>query len=354
MKIILTLHSIFIGVIIITTSIKSGAQTFRDRLLPTNKEYGFYMEDYWVWGSSVIKGEDGKYHMFTSRWPKKINFNHWLTNSEIVHCISEKPEGPYIFSDVALPPRGEEYWDGKMTHNPAIRKHGDTYLLFYTGTTYKGDMPDQEHQITPESPKKLDAHQHERIGLATSKSPYGPWERRDEPILDVIPDSWEQYLVSNAAPYVFEDGRVMLYYKGVEKLRKHAISIAFADHWDGPYKRISDKPLDVGVGAEDPNIWYENGKFHALMLDHDRKYSNKEIYYATSEDGLRWEVEPDPVAITKNILFQDGTRQTMKSTERPWVLVEDGNATFVFFATGDDIEGKRHTWNMCIPLKRIE
>ena len=289
----MTLKDIFIAVLIIALTIKTEAQTFRNRLLPTHKEYGFYMGDYWVWGCSVIKGEDGKYHMFVSRWTKKINFNHWLTNSEIAHCISEKPEGPYTFSDVALAPRGEEYWDGKMTHNPAIRKHGDTYLLFYTGTTYKGDMPDEDHQITPESPKKLDAHQHERIGLATSKSPYGP------------------------------------------------------------YKRISDKPLDVGVGAEDPNMWYENGKFHALMLDHDRKYSNKEIYYTTSNDGLKWEIEPDPVAVTKDVLFQDGTRR-MKSTERPWVLVEDGTATFVFFATGADIDGKRHTWNMCIPLKKIE
>jgi hypothetical protein len=43
-------------------------------------------------------------------------------------------------------------------------------------------MPDENHLITVDSPKKLDAHQHERIGLATSKSPYGPWTRRDEPI----------------------------------------------------------------------------------------------------------------------------------------------------------------------------
>lgn len=133
----------------------SKAQTFRDRILPTNEKYGFYMKDYWVWCGSVIKGDDGKYHMFASRWPIDLPFkNHWLTNSEIVHAVSDTPEGPYEFSDVALPPRGEQYWDGKMTHNPAIRKHGDTYLLFYTGTTYKGDMPDEKHQVTSESPKR--------------------------------------------------------------------------------------------------------------------------------------------------------------------------------------------------------
>lgn len=333
---------------------KVNAQSFRSRLLPTDESYGFYMKDYWVWCGSVIKGDDGKYHMFASRWSRDLPFkNHWLTNSEVVHAVSDTPEGPYTFSDVALPPRGEEFWDGKMTHNPAIRKHGDTYLLFYTGTTYKGDMPDAEHQVTSESEKKLEAHHNERIGLATSKSPYGPWKRLDKPILDVVPNSWEQYLVSNPAPFVFEDGRVMLYYKGVERLKKHAISVAFADHWSGPYKRISDRPLDMGVGAEDPTIWYEDGRFHALMLDHDRKYSDKGIYYASSTDGLKWNVEKNPVAITGEILLKDGTIVKRSATERPWVLTENGHATHVFFAT-KSASGKSHSWNMCIPLKKIE
>ena len=31
----------------------------------------FASEGYWVWGSSIVKGDDGKYHMFVSRFPKK-------------------------------------------------------------------------------------------------------------------------------------------------------------------------------------------------------------------------------------------------------------------------------------------
>lgn len=344
--------SLALFIMLLTIHGVSKAQTFRDRILPTNEKYGFYMKDYWVWCGSVIKGDDGKYHMFASRWPIDLPFkNHWLTNSEIVHAVSDTPGGPYEFSDVALPPRGEQYWDGKMTHNPAIRKHGDTYLLFYTGTTYKGDMPDEKHQVTSESPKKIEAHQNERIGLAISKSLNGPWERFDKPILDVVPNSWEQYLVSNPAPFVFEDGRVMLYYKGVERLKKHAVSVAFAEHWSGPYKRISDKPLNMGIGAEDPTIWYEDGRFRALMLDHDRKFSDKGIYYAESKDGLKWNVEKNPVAITNEILLDNGKIVKRSATERPWVLTENGVATHVFFATKNS-EGKPHSWNMCIPLKK--
>lgn len=29
----------------------------------------FESEGYWSWGSSVVKGDDGKYHMFVSRFP---------------------------------------------------------------------------------------------------------------------------------------------------------------------------------------------------------------------------------------------------------------------------------------------
>jgi predicted GH43/DUF377 family glycosyl hydrolase len=238
-----------------------------------------------------------------------------------------------------------------MTHNPVICKSGDTYLLYYTGTTYHGDMPTAENPTTEDSPLKLEAHQHERIGLATSKSVFGPWERRDKPILDVRPNSWEQYLVSNAAPLVMPDGKIYLFYKGVEKLRTHAIGLAIAKDYDGPYVRVSKKPFKLGVDAEDPTVWFENGKYHMLLLDCGRKYSNKEIFYIVSDDLKHWKTQTNPVAITKNILWQDGKYRKMSSTERPQILVENGKATYVFFATGQTVNGEKSTWNISIPLK---
>ena len=74
------------------------------------------MEGYYVWDSAVIKA-NGKYHMFCSRWKQELGFGcNWVFNSEIVHCVSEKPEGPYIFSNVVLPRRGRQYFDGMNTH----------------------------------------------------------------------------------------------------------------------------------------------------------------------------------------------------------------------------------------------
>ena len=47
----------------------SGNAVF-DRIAPAPVGGGFAQEDHWVWGSSVVKGDDGKFHMFVSRWPK--------------------------------------------------------------------------------------------------------------------------------------------------------------------------------------------------------------------------------------------------------------------------------------------
>ena len=65
----------------------------------------FECEGYWAWGSSVVKGDDGKYHMFVSRFPKSLPFHPgWMVASEIVHAVSEIPQGPYRFSEVASLP----------------------------------------------------------------------------------------------------------------------------------------------------------------------------------------------------------------------------------------------------------
>jgi len=50
-------------------------------------------------------------------------------------------------------------------------------------------------------------------------------------------------------------------------------------------------------------------------------------------------------------LWADGTTKKMNSTERPHVLIENGKPGYVFFATGETINGKRYTWNMVIPLR---
>ena len=158
---------------------------------------------------------------------------------------------------------------------------------------------------------------------------------------------------SNAAPVVMKDGRVMLYYKGVTRLTVHAIGLAIAERFDGEYKRVSDEPLNMGIGAEDPFIWVEKGKFKALMLDHERKYSkDKEIFLAVSDDGMKWRVPRSAIAVSRNVRMADGSVQRMNKTERPHVLIEKGRPTHVFFAVSGTLNGEGASWNMAVPLKK--
>ena len=88
------------------------------------------------------------------------------------------------------------------------------------------------------------------------------------------------------------------------------------------------------------------------MLDTDRRYSpDKEIFYAGSDDDLRWRVPKNSIAISRSMMW-NGEIKKMNSTERPHVLIGDGRPTHVFFATGETVSGKRYTWNMVIPLRR--
>ncbi len=75
---------------------------FSALIQPVPKSSIFAEDGYYVWGASVIKGDDGLYHMFYSRWKEEYGFNAWVTHSEIAHATSEKPGGCFIFRFNAL------------------------------------------------------------------------------------------------------------------------------------------------------------------------------------------------------------------------------------------------------------
>ena len=68
---------------------------FKDRLQPLAQENIFKTEGYYNWCSSILKTNDGMFHLFYSRWPKKLGFNAWLTHSAVAHATSKNPLGPW-------------------------------------------------------------------------------------------------------------------------------------------------------------------------------------------------------------------------------------------------------------------
>lgn len=327
---------------------------------------GFQMADYWVWGSSVVKGEDGLFHMFVSRWPKKLPFHPgWMVASEVVHAVSETPEGPYQFSDVALSARGAQYWDGQSIHNPRVLKHKDTYVMFYMGSTHPFEDITDTKVLTLSSPYTIVGRSNKRIGIATSKSPYGPWERRDTPVLETKPDTFYSFLTSNPAPWINEDGSVVLIFKSRkynEQFPYHSsmmIGLATADHYEGTYEVAVKEPIfgrDKVGEIEDPFIWKDQSGYHLIAKDQLGDITKKKHsgVLAHSHDAIHWQLDDEPLAYVKKIQWSDGAVIEMGQLERPFGLIQDGKLTHLFFATMDGPGGfgnSTKSWNMVVPLK---
>lgn len=334
---------------------------FIDRLMPAPPDGGFRMPDYWVWCGSVVRatrpGEDGRYHMFAARWPKRYPFfDGYRLHSEVVRASADAPEGPYTFEEVVLPARGAEFWDGRMTHNPTAVRTGDGYLLYYIGATYTG--PDLAPEELQGSPKPNESYASIRIGVASAPSVCGPWRRLDAPILLPRPGKWDSSIVTNPAPCALPDGRILLLYRSntPQGLR---IGAAIADDWRGPYRRLSDEPVlrfPGGAFVEDPFVWHDGASLRLLAKDMDGTLSG-EVHAGvqmTSQDGIEWRLATPAKAYSRRVVWADGRVTVQGSLERPQLLIEDGQPTHLFAATADGPGGFRNalnTWNMVIPLR---
>lgn len=330
-----------------------------------SKVPAFQSEGYWVWGSSVVKSPDGKYHMYVSRFPKSLPFHPgWMVASEIVHAVSDKIQGPYTFSDVALPARGAQYWDGKSTHNPRIFYHKGKYYLIYMGSTHPFENPTYD-ELTLDSKWCIVGRANKRVGLAVAESPYGPWKRFDEPIIKTEPNTFYSFLTSNPSPVIQEDGSVLMIFKGRhytedEKHSSMALGVAYAKNIEGPYEVLNNKQpifqVDGQGEAEDPFLWKDAEGYHIIFKDHVAKFTGERGggAMAHSSDGINWTVDSDPKAYSLTVEWEDGSIGKQGQLERPFIYFENGKPVYVFFATMDGpggFENATRSWNMCIPVK---
>ena len=311
------------------------------------------------WGGSLIKGEDGQYHMFYSRWKKKLGWA-WATHSEIAHAVSDSPFGPFKHKNVTLPVRGAEYWDGLCTHNPTIHKFDGKYYLYYMGNTGDG--------VNVCEPGKLRYNwmhrNNQRIGVAVADYPNGPWKRSDVPLIDVSPDSTalDALIASNPSITQRPDGGYLMVYKAVRKLKKGIAGgpvvhcVATSDSPTGPFKKY-DFPVFTAEGhdfpAEDPFIWYQSGKYRAIVKDMHGAFTDagRALVYFESEDGFDWKLAENPLASKLQIKKKDGSILKVDHLERPQVYIENGIPKAIVCAADTiDDAGVIHSWNVQIPI----
>lgn len=76
-----------------------------------------------TWGGNVLEDDAGGFHLYAAGFGTgNCGLNEWLTNSDVIHAVSDSPDGPFSYRDTAVP-----LW----AHNPqAIRAPDGKWLLY--------------------------------------------------------------------------------------------------------------------------------------------------------------------------------------------------------------------------------
>lgn len=349
-----------------------------------------------VWGGSVIKGDDGQYHMFYSTWEAGKNIpqfsDSWVQYSKIAYAVSEFPDRGFKTKKIFLPGRMLEgnpgAWDAQMTHNPHIQKFGDKYYLYYIGSRDPGK---QAQGSTGELVNKRNrVQQLQKIGVITFDSfdqiLDGSFERPSDPIL-VPRTRVKKDKVVDPSPFGTEakpdnlvvvnpsvvqrpsDGKYLLYFKGniYDPEWKGVHGVAISDSPTGPFTTLDrfvfELMMDDGsfAAAEDPYVWYhpKHNKFYAIFKDFTGKFTDGEPGLAMmwSENGLDWEKTQNPLFMKKEVTLKSGEHISMDRLERPQLLIgPDGNPRVLYAAgaiTNVNVRKDGSSFNVQIPLKVV-
>ena len=288
---------------------------------------------YYNWCNSIIKDDDGRYHLFYSRFPKSIGFDSWLTHSEIAHAVASRPEGPYRTGTCVLKAR-KNHWDAITAHNVKVEKFGKKYYMYYTSTNSK-DVGLSDEELMQIGQKGYGhsywtlLRSNQRTGVATSKSLTGKWKREDHPMIE--PHGPISTLTVNPAVCQGPDKRFFLIIKGdgKKKWRFPAIqAIGVSDSPKGPFK-LEDKPAFDDIPTEDVSMWYDHfrKRFYAIFHAHGANF----IGLITSEDGINWQKAKHYVVCKKEVPLVDGSIMKVERMERPNVFLENDCPTVLSF-----------------------
>jgi hypothetical protein len=340
------------------------------RVQPVPLTARFSDPDWHIWCGAPIRGDDGKYHLLYSRWPARFGFAPgWALHSEIAYAVADQPLGPYKFVNVALPARGvnpatgKKFWDGDVTHNPNLLRHPNgKYYLFYMGEYGDGqDYPMHRN--------------HQRIGVAIADSPAGPWQRFDDPIVDVSadPTAFDSLCVTNPAAAVRPDGGILLIYKAVQIIAGKPMGgnvrygAAIAATPEGPYVKTpgrifepeSTSTTQHWMFAEDPFVWFSRTAgncYYAVARDVVGEFTGAKggLALFQSADGLKWRAANHPKVLGAKFTWADGSLSKTQ-VERPALLFDEhGQPIALFGATDGYRKDGQTSFNVHLPLMQPE
>ena len=273
------------------------------------------LEQWTYWDGQIIKGTEGKYHMFASRWDQSLGHKGWW-ESLAVHAVADKVTGPYADTGLTWP------------NNQGGKGHNVTALV----------MPDGRYAVVVSETRPGD--------VFVSHSLDGPWTH-----LGQIKVAKNQYShlgrMSNVSIMVRPDGGYLIVPRsGVVMISKYGILGPYTVQGPSIYATIPEmKDLRT---LEDPVVWFSGGLYHVVVND----WKPRKAYHITSKDGIHnWTFRGlayDPT--TDFVRYEDGTVNHWYKIERPGVVIENGHVVAVSLAVldvpkneecGDDTHGSK-------------
>lgn len=335
----------------LTTEVQSASQIqISNDLQPISKDNIFQDPVYYNWCSSIIKGEDGKYHMIYARWKKEYTFYAWLTHSTVAHAVADKPEGPYTYVNTIMDFEEDHYKKDTFitAHNPKIKYFNGRYYIYFISTRLDRDISNEELIATAKTGfshanwKPLRTNL--RTFVASSSFLDKGWKIESEPLLE--PSGPITTIVVNPAVTQGHDNRFYLIVKGDKPgttrfVRNQAIAIS--DYPDKGFV-MQPKPVIQDWDTEDMSLWYDDAQKRYYAFFHAHRY----IGMMTSKNGLDWTKADDFTILKKAIARTDGTTIRPERMERPFVFAENNQPKVLCVA----VKRGREAYIVTIPIKR--
>ncbi len=350
-----------------------------------------------IWGASVIRGNDDKYHMLYATWdtgPDHTNFsNAWVLYSEIAYAVSDHPD--HDFKTVATVLQGRRHegdstaWDAQAVHNPHIKRFNGKYYLYYIGNRDPGPVGEGEPGWALS--KRNRCQQMQATGVIEFDSfeelLSGNFERPDQPLLwprtrvrndfdnalspspegtKTLPDNL--IIVNPSVVYRESDNKYLLYFKGnmYDPHWRGVHGVAIGDSPTGPFVAQDQFIFDIRnkdgtiASAEDPFVWYNNKHrlFYAIIKDFSGRITGGEpgLAMLCSEEGVDWKIPQQGTgSISKEIVFKNGDTIKVSNLERPQLLLDQhGNPQVLYAACSIEPVGAKRdgsTFNVHIPFR---
>ena len=258
------------------------------------------------WDGKIIKGPDGKYHMFASRWDQARGHNGWF-QSKAVHAVSDNLTGPYVDKGLCWP------------DNEGGKGHNVTALV----------LPDGRYAIVISET---------RPGTVfVSKSLDGPWEELGRITVAGNP----RWHASNEIILPRPNGDFEMFGRpGVVMISTNGVLGPYVAQGPSIYPGIAGMPQHSLQNLEDPVIWFSGGLYHIVV----NNWSDRKAYHLTSVDGIHdWTYRGVAYDETKDFVrYTDGTVNHWTKLERPGVFIENGHVAAVTLAVIDVEKEQEH------------